>query len=94
MVAPMEGAAEGQDVDEKMDEVLPVEERYARVVRKLSAPTPEERSAHEGTHLPFRDCFHHCVSCRACDRAHRLTERARAEGEHEDQRTTGRHSRW
>ena len=47
MVAPMEDAAEGQDVDEKMDEELPVEERSARVVRKSGEPTPEERSAHE-----------------------------------------------
>ena len=46
-------------VDEKMDEELPVEERSARVVRKPGEPTPEERSVHESTHLPFRDC---CVS--------------------------------
>ena len=32
--AQVEGAAEGQDVDEKMDEELPVEERFAQVVRK------------------------------------------------------------
>ena len=79
MVAPMEGAAEGQDVDEKMDEELPVEERSARVVRKSGEPTPEERSAHEATHLPFRDWCHHCVSCRATDPAHWLTERAEGE---------------
>ena len=36
----------------------------------------EERSAHEGTHLPFCDWCPHCVSCRASDPAHRLTERA------------------
>ena len=77
MVAPMEGAAEGQDVDEKMDEQLPV----------------EERSAHESTHMPFRDWCPHCVSCRASDPGHRLTERAAdrlpvcfGEGEHGSQR--------
>ena len=42
MVAPMLGAAEGQDVDEKMDEEAPVEERSARVGRKPGEPTPEE----------------------------------------------------
>ena len=77
MVAPNEGAAEGQDVNEKMDEELPVEERSARVVRKPCEPTPEERSAHESTHLPFRDWCPHCVSCRASDPGHRLTERAK-----------------
>ena len=75
MVAPMD-APEGQDVDEKMDEELPVEERSARVVRKPGEPTPEERSAHEATHLPFRDWCAHCASWRASDPAHRLTERA------------------
>ena len=75
MVAPMEDAAEGQDVDGKMDEELPVEERSARVVRKPGEPTPE-RSAHEATHFPFRDWGPHCVSCTASDPAHQLTERA------------------
>ena len=79
VVAPMEGAAEGQDVDEKMDEELPVEELSARVVRKPGEPTPEERSAHESTHLPFREWCHHCVSCRASDPGHRLTDRAEDE---------------
>ena len=46
MVAPKESAAEEQDVDEKMDEELSVEERSARVVRKPGEPTQEERSAH------------------------------------------------
>ena len=79
MVAPMEGAAEGQDVDEKMDEELPVEEQSARVVRKPAEPTPEERSAHESTQLPFLDWCPHCVSWRASDPGHRLTERAEDE---------------
>ena len=79
MVAPMECAAEGQDVDEKMDEVLSVEERSARVVRKPGEPTPEQRSAHESTHLPFRDWCPHFVSCRASDPGHRLTHRAEDE---------------
>ena len=48
-----------------MDEELPVEERSARVVRKPGEPTSEERSAHEGTHLPLRDWCPHCVSCTA-----------------------------
>ena len=52
MMASVEGAAEEQDVGEKMDEELPVEERSARAVRKFGEPTPEERSAQEGTHLP------------------------------------------
>ena len=68
MVAPMEDAAEGQGVDEKMDEELPVEERSARVVRKPGEPTPEERSAHEATHLPFRDW------CPTASRAERPTQ--------------------
>ena len=79
MVAPTEGAAKGQDVDEKMDEELPVEARSARVVRKPGEPTPEERSAHESTHLPSRDWCPHCVSCRASDPSHRLTDRAEDE---------------
>ena len=65
-----------RDVDEKMDDELPMEERSARVVRKPGEPTPEERSAHESTHLPFRDWCPHCVSCRATDPTHGLTERA------------------
>ena len=48
-------------------------------MRKPGEPTPEERSAHESTHLPFRDCCLHCVSCRASDSGHRLTERAEDE---------------
>ena len=67
IVGPLEGVVDGQDVDEKMHEELPVEERSARVVRKPSDLPPEERSAHEGTHLLFRDWCHHCVSCRASD---------------------------
>ena len=67
---------EGQDVDEKMDEELPLEEPSAPVVRKPGEPTPAERSARKATHLPFRDWCPHCVSCRATDPAHRLTERA------------------
>ena len=47
MVAPTEGEGEEQDVDEKMDEELPVEEWSERVVRKPVEPTPEQRSAHE-----------------------------------------------
>ena len=43
----MEGAVEEQDVDEKTDEELPVEERSARVARMLGEHTPEERSTHE-----------------------------------------------
>ena len=35
-VVPMEGETEEQDVDEKMDTELPVEERSPRVVRKPS----------------------------------------------------------
>ena len=46
------------------------------MVRKPCEATPEERPAHKGTHLPFRDWCLHCVSCRASDPAHRLTERA------------------
>ena len=79
MVAPMAGAAVRQDVDEKMDEELPVEEQSARVVRKPGEPTREERSAHESTHLPFRDWCPHCVSCRASEPGHRLTDRAEDE---------------
>ena len=75
MVAPMEGAAEEQDIDEKMDEELPVEERSAGVVRKPG----EEFFVHEGTHLPFRDWCPPCVSCSPSDPAHRLTERAEGE---------------
>ena len=56
VVAPMEGAAEEQVVDEKMDEELTVQERSARVMRKPGEPAHDERSAHEGTHLPLRDC--------------------------------------
>ena len=41
MVAPMEGAAEEQDVDEKMDEELPVEGRSARVVRMCGEPVSD-----------------------------------------------------
>ena len=37
---------------EKMNEELPVEEPSTRVVRNLGERTPEERSAHDGTHLP------------------------------------------
>ena len=48
-------------------------------LRKPGEPTPEERSAHEGTHLPFRDWCPHCVSCRASDPAHRLIERVEGE---------------
>ena len=83
-----------------MDEELPVEERSARAVRKSGEPTPMERSAHEGTQLPFP---------RAERPTQRLTERERESGgrtaggadrppvrfgedEHGDQRRTGRHS--
>ena len=49
------------------------------MVRKPGGPTPEERSAPESTHLPFRDWCPHCVSCRASDPGHRLTDRAEDE---------------
>ena len=62
-VAPVEGAAEEQDVTEKMDEEFPV----------------EERSAHKRTHLPFFDFCPYCVACRASDPGHRLTVRAEGE---------------
>ena len=78
MVAPMEGAAEGQDVDEWMDEELPVEELSARVVRKPGEPMPEEPSPQPTRKRTCRSatwCLH-CVSCRASDPAHGLTERA------------------
>ena len=47
MLAPMTGGAEGQDVGEKMAEELPLEERSARMMRRLGEPTPEERSTRE-----------------------------------------------
>ena len=81
MVAPMEGAVEEQDVDEKMDEELPVEERTARVVRKPGVPTPGKRSANEGN------------TCRASDPGHRLRPPVRiGEDEHGDQRVAGHHT--
>ena len=74
MVVPMEGAAEGQDVDEKMDEELPVEELSGSSGAKA-------RRAHTrgAVSLPFRDWCPHCVSCRASDPGHRLTHRAEDE---------------
>ena len=54
-------------------EELTVERRSSRVVRKPCESAPEERSAHEGTHLPFRDWCPHCVSCQ------RFTEKAEGE---------------
>ena len=53
MVALTEGAAEEQDVDEKMDEKQAVEQRSAGVVRKPFQPTPEERPPHEGRACRF-----------------------------------------
>ena len=106
MVAPPEGAAEGQDVDEKMDEELPIEERSARVVQKPGEPTPEEQwSAHEGTHLPFRATGVHTASRaerptwltgprreRRVNRRWRRSTASSLHSEHGDQRRAGRHS--
>ena len=63
----MEGAAEGHNVDEKMDEELPVEELSARVVRTHTRGAVS------------RDWCPHCLSWRASDPAHQLTERAEGE---------------
>ena len=52
MVAQMEGWAEGLDVNDKMDEELPVEEWAARVVRTPGEPTP--RSDPEKTNMESR----------------------------------------
>ena len=74
------GAAEGQDVDEKMGRGVARERSgllkwcgsLAKPHKRSHQPT-RERTCRSATSVP------HCISCRASDPAHRLTERAEGE---------------
>ena len=72
--------AEIQTEDEETDPVAP-EEAPARVTRNPADPTPEERSRHDLTHLPYRPWCPICVEARAVEDPHyRLTEEERSQG--------------
>ena len=69
-------AEEIETEDEETEDPVAPEEAPVRVTRNPADPTPEERSRHDLTHLPYRPWCPICVEARAVEDPHyMLTEK-------------------